>query len=107
MGNGMCTADDGGFGEDYVQVPDDMLIPASGETPLRQLIQHIYGDLHTMPDTDLPGYLVTRGILAPKNDVVDGVNQVVLDTEPQSALRNPQHHPACGTSSPPADGPLQ
>jgi ATP-dependent DNA helicase PIF1 len=59
-----------------------MLIPASGETPLKQLIQHIYGDLHTMPHTDLPGYLAMRGILAPKNDVVDGVNQVVLDTAP-------------------------
>ena len=82
IGNGTYATDDGGFGEDYVQVPDDMLIPASGETPLKQLIQHIYGDLHTMSDTGLPGYLVTRGILAPKSDVVDGVNQVVLDTAP-------------------------
>jgi len=38
IGKGTCTTDDGGFGEDYVQVPDDMLIPASGGTPLKQLI---------------------------------------------------------------------
>jgi ATP-dependent DNA helicase PIF1 len=60
-------------------MPHDLLIPSIGD-PMADIIKSTYPDLlHNMHD---PSFFCNRAILAPKNAIVDSVNEYVLDRIP-------------------------
>ncbi|GAU39679.1 hypothetical protein TSUD_320920 [Trifolium subterraneum] len=62
-----------------VKIPHDMLIHGSGN-PIADIVKSIYPDLlHNIKD---PSFFRDRAILAPKNSIVDAVNEYVLDLIP-------------------------
>jgi ATP-dependent DNA helicase PIF1 len=73
---GIGDADD-----DYikVQMPRDLLIPSTGD-PMTDIVKTTYPDLlHNMHDHS---FFCNRAILAPKNAIVDSVNEYIMDRIP-------------------------
>ncbi|XP_035832991.1 ATP-dependent DNA helicase pif1-like [Helianthus annuus] len=66
---------DGNDGESTIEIPNDLLITDSTD-PIQSLIDFVYPSvLHRFKDRD---YFSERAILAPKNEVVHGINDRLL-----------------------------
>jgi ATP-dependent DNA helicase PIF1 len=67
--------------DDYikVQMPHDLLIPSTGD-PMADIVKTTYPNLlHNMHDHS---FFCSRAILAPKNAIVDSVNEYIMDRIP-------------------------
>ncbi|CAH9122206.1 unnamed protein product, partial [Cuscuta epithymum] len=66
-------------GDDVVDIPDDMLIATTGD-PLASIVESTYPSLlENMSD---PTFFQHRAILAPRNDVVDTINDYMISLMP-------------------------
>ena len=62
-----------------ISIPSDLLIITSGD-PLALIVSNTYSNL--LEDTSNIDYFQNRAILAPKNSIVDQINEYVLDLLP-------------------------
>jgi len=62
-----------------VEIPSDLLIPSSGN-PIASIVESTYPNL--LGNIGITKYFQSRAILAPKNTIVDRVNDYVLDLIP-------------------------
>jgi len=62
-----------------ISIPSDLLIITSGD-PLASIVSNTYSNL--LEDTSNIDYFQNRAILAPKNSIVDRINEYVLDLLP-------------------------
>jgi hypothetical protein len=62
-----------------IRIPPDLLIHASGD-PLAAIVENTYPNL--LQNMDDPSYFRERAILAPKNVIVDDINEYILDLIP-------------------------
>ncbi|KDO17668.1 hypothetical protein SPRG_21836 [Saprolegnia parasitica CBS 223.65] len=91
IGNGSYdrdVVDLGGFGDEYICLPEDIVLDGATTHALSDLIEFVYPALPSVPINALPGYLAQRAILAPKNDIVGAVNNIVLSQLPVAAAAN-------------------
>ncbi len=87
LGNGTLpnltpTDYDNSIEDDWIKLPTDLLLP-SNENTLEKLITFVYENTLTAP---VPGFLMDRAILTPKNDDVMAINNQML------ALANGEEH---------------
>ena len=69
---------------DYIRLPDQMLLAATATDPLDRLITRVYGDLHSKWQ-DRP-YIFGRAILAAKNADVNEINRLATDRFPGTEI---------------------
>src|SRR5687768_8159683 len=66
------------FGDDYVQLPDDILIDSPSEDIcIDTLIDHVFLNLHV--NCTSGAYMRERAILSTRNEHVDAVNALIID----------------------------
>ncbi|XP_024010412.1 uncharacterized protein LOC112085431 [Eutrema salsugineum] len=69
------TINDDGSGEAVIDIPDDLLIKDCKD-PIKTIVKEIYGSSFSK-ETD-PKFFQDRGILSPRNDDVDTINDYML-----------------------------
>ena len=109
VGNGSYGRDDaarGGFAEEYICLPDDLVIDSDTTYALTDLVHFVYPDLQSIPINALPSYLSQRAILAPKNDVVASVNAMVLAQVPVAEELHQRVYTSADSIKPLEDGVL-
>ncbi|GAU27991.1 hypothetical protein TSUD_373870 [Trifolium subterraneum] len=79
-----------------VQIPRDLLIHGSGN-PLADIANSIYPDL--LDHVQDPLYFRDRAILAPKNSIVDTINDYILDLIPGDERTYLSYDSPCRTNS--------
>jgi ATP-dependent DNA helicase PIF1 len=80
-----------------IRIPPDLLIHASGD-PLAAIVKSTYPNL--LQNMDDPSYFRERAILAPKNVIVDAINDYILDLIPgEEKIYFSYDSPCSGNSS--------
>ncbi|KAJ0806352.1 putative DNA helicase Pif1, P-loop containing nucleoside triphosphate hydrolase [Helianthus annuus] len=85
---------DGNDGESTIEIPNDLLITDSTD-PIQSLIDFVYPSvLHRFKDRD---YFSERAILAPKNEVVHGINDRLVALFPSEEVEYLSSDSLCPT----------
>ena len=68
------------FANDYVQLPDDILIEYESEESIHMLIDRVFPDLESKWTS--AAYMRERAILSTRNEHVDSLNALMIDKFP-------------------------
>ncbi|XP_028101779.1 uncharacterized protein LOC114301074 [Camellia sinensis] len=69
--------------DEIIKVPTSMAIPWNGEESIVRLLQEIYPDIRNHSFD--AGYMVSRGIITPRNEDVDKLNKKIIQRFPRES----------------------
>ncbi|KAI3918974.1 hypothetical protein MKW98_017422, partial [Papaver atlanticum] len=68
------------YGNGMLRIPDEMVIPWTGENSITQLFNTVYPNISV--NARDKSYMVERAIMAPINESADAINQNAINTFP-------------------------